>query len=130
MIDHNPQYEIEARERENGFRDATASQLRELRDDMESRYRESQTREKWINPSVVDRTSHVTPIDREKYEEIGEIMERSENRNRNTDSLRVVYNPPSTGYVSTPAKGSVWDFVFLFALATFAFFLFQFIVAL
>lgn len=130
MIDHNPQYEIEARERENGFRDATASQLRELRDDMESRYRESQTREKWINPSVVDRTSHVTPIDREKYEEIGEIMERSENRNRNTDSLRVVYNPPSTGYVPIPTKGSAWDFVFLFALATFAFFLFQFIVAL
>lgn len=129
MIDHNPQYEIEARERDQGFRDATASQIREMRDDMESRYRESQTREKWIQPSA-DKTSHVSQIDREKYEEIGEIAERSEKRKRDIQTLRVAYNPPSTGYLPPKAKGSGWDVLFLIGLGTFAYFIFHAVVAL
>lgn len=45
MIDHNPQYEIEARERENGFRDATANEIRQFREDENYRYRDRQLRE-------------------------------------------------------------------------------------
>lgn len=45
MIDHNPQYEIEAREREQGFRDATAKQIEALREDENYRYRDRQLRE-------------------------------------------------------------------------------------
>ena len=42
MIDHNPQYEIEARERDQGFRDATANEIRQLREDENYRYRDRQ----------------------------------------------------------------------------------------
>ena len=122
MIDHNPQYD-------QGFRDATATEIRHMRDDMESRYRESQTREKW-NQSSADKGSHVSQMDRDKYEEIGAIAERSEKRR---EAISQIPTPRAHAHFATlprASEGSVWDILSLIALGGFAFLIFQVVVAL
>jgi len=59
-------------------RDSVARELREYRNDQESRYRENQIRELWTRQRGVNTESTVTDADRAFYEELGEEEEDRE----------------------------------------------------
>ena len=103
-------------------RDSVAKELREYRNDQESRYRESQLREKWT-PSGVNRESFVNKEDRDTYEEIGEIQERHERRIEQIKNLHVHVPTYSVGKSSN--KLTVWDICILALSIAFAVFVFR-----
>lgn len=70
----------------------TANEIREMRNDMYSRYREDQLREGWKNQSNTTNTSHVTQEMRNVYEQIGGEVERSEKREQDTKRFLTLYH--------------------------------------
>ena len=85
MIDHNPQYEIEARERENGFRDATANEIRQLREDENYRYRDRQRMD--IPFISMDKESTVKRVDFERMVEDGIRLTNRTPAEENLDNI-------------------------------------------
>lgn len=75
MIDHNPEYEMAARERDQGFADA-ANQLAKLRDEEWQRYRETQyhqDRRRVEEPKIpAERSIDVVRFERSYYSRLAE----------------------------------------------------------
>ena len=80
MIDHNPEYD-------QGFRDATSNELREYRNEQESRYRENQIREGWKTKDAPFGQLPMSSHDRLTLTIVGEREEqRREQQKKRTNS--------------------------------------------
>lgn len=85
MIDHNPEYT-------QGFRDATSNEIREYRNDQESRYRENQIREGWKSKDAPYGSMPMSSHDRLTLTIVGEREEqrREQQRKRTNSSVDTV----------------------------------------
>ena len=90
MIDHNSEYD-----RDQGFRDATSNELREYRNEQESRYRENQIREGWKSKDAPLGSLPMSSRDRLTLTIVGERIEKQEQERRKNIPTSVSYNTMS-----------------------------------